>query len=206
MSYFSTNYCSNLKKYDYQDELKLTTYLPSLLLPFVGLVSHRPTFEYNLPSPLQPVLYCQAGDFLEVARVSGDDVQAPGQGNSPDSHVGISERCPTPFQFGPQFSVGSCCRSIKGKHRQMGEEHVFQEIEQRPAPWSSRRDPYTNSPRVMLEVNCCSTGTVASLAISVVEGVGLNRLLRISVSSRYIKPPGGRGGPYPVHASGRCRR
>lgn len=49
-----------------------------------------------------------------------------------------------------------------------------------------RRAPYSNSPSVMLEVNCSSFGIAANLAISIVEGARFASWLRTSVSRRYI--------------------
>src|SRR3990170_6604922 len=46
-----------------------------------------------------------------------------------------------------------------------------------------------SSPREILDVDCCPGGTEANLAIKVVEGARFIRLLRMSVSSRYISHP-----------------
>ena len=119
--------------------------------------------------------------------VSRDYGEATVQRNSPNAEIGIAQRCSPALQLCSHLAITTSSGPVKGKGRQVWQEGLVQLLQKMACTFPQSVDPVDQLPRVMLEVNCCSGGTEASLEISTVEGVRLRRLLRMSVSRRYIR-------------------
>jgi len=90
-------------------------------------------------------------------------------------------------QFCSHFAVLPCSSGVERKYKQVQRKGLFQLFQQGTCMCSQTVGPVDQFPKGD-GVNCCSIGTEVNFAISVVEGARLSKLLRMSVSRRYIRP------------------
>ena len=70
----------------------------------------------ELCSSIQPILYAQVRNSLEMADVARDYREATGQRYGPNAEVGISQWRTMPLQFSSHLSVEMCSGTIERKH------------------------------------------------------------------------------------------
>ena len=65
---------------------------------------------------IQPILYTQVRNSLEMADVARDYREATGQRYDPNSKVSVSQRSAATLQFGSQLTVTMCGGAVKGEY------------------------------------------------------------------------------------------